>query len=357
MLLNIGDKPVQIVSAGDPPTLLVNRDLSSQILTGPDSGLTGGNVNVYDVIDPLGSVLCDGAVDVWAMRAPGSTTVPAANVMPHKQQWTPSPQQIAAQISLSGVYSLNRSTVINSGNGVVAPASSGGNLCLNSAINQVGYEIWLRVRTTTAAAPLMGFTFQWSDSVTNQIVSTETFEFYGGGSTNGTSHIVAGRGPTRADVLTVAWFNNDATNNASFDFVLSQNSRTYSSDLWQSQQINTIPGFTLASYLPSNGYLMSYGASVTAATDVPLMMPFYTAPMQVRFRTASGGTDARIRFFAPSGTFVGADTNFFNQVTQAGGDLFTPSVVMPPMQCIAHLTNNNAAAQTLDLDIISTQLQ
>jgi hypothetical protein len=68
-LTNCSNSPTPVVSAGQGPCLLFNRDIANTIIYGPDSGISGGtsaNLNEYSILDPLGYVALDGKSDVYA---------------------------------------------------------------------------------------------------------------------------------------------------------------------------------------------------------------------------------------------------------------------------------------------------
>lgn len=101
MLFNLSSKarPVRVVTAGDNPALIVNRDITNTVAYG-DQSIASGNVNTYGLIDPLGSISVDGTVDIWVIPLTGTATV---DVVVGASNWSPSPAQIAAQLSTSGL--------------------------------------------------------------------------------------------------------------------------------------------------------------------------------------------------------------------------------------------------------------
>lgn len=100
-LFNLSSKnrPVRVVMAGDGPSLIVNRDLVNSVAYG-DQGISSANINVYSLLDPLGSINVDGTSDVWVIPLTGTATV---DVTAGSTNWSPSPAQIAAQLSTSGL--------------------------------------------------------------------------------------------------------------------------------------------------------------------------------------------------------------------------------------------------------------
>lgn len=110
------DKPVQVVSSGDSPTLIVNRDLINSIVYGPQS-IAGSNINALALIDPLGSVSVDGTQDVYLLAASGT---PIADVVTGAFGWSPSPAQTAAQIAALGLARDSSVLSVNTTLGVPA---------------------------------------------------------------------------------------------------------------------------------------------------------------------------------------------------------------------------------------------
>lgn len=101
MLFNLSSKarPVRVVTTGDNPALIVNRDITNTVAYG-DQSIASGNINSYGLIDPLGSISVDGTTDIWVIPLTGTATI---DVVVGASNWSPSPAQIAAQLSTSGL--------------------------------------------------------------------------------------------------------------------------------------------------------------------------------------------------------------------------------------------------------------
>lgn len=129
------NKPTLVVSAGDSPTMIVNRDITNTVAYGPQS-IAGGNVNALSVIDPLGSVTVDGTEDIYLQAITG---VPTVDVVPGATSWVASPAQVAAQINALG---LAKDTSVNGVTSVLGtPAQdatiAGVNTTLGSPAQQI----------------------------------------------------------------------------------------------------------------------------------------------------------------------------------------------------------------------------
>ena len=101
VLYNLSSKarPVLVVRKGDSPSLIVNRDVTNQVVYGGQD-IASGNINTYSIIDPLGSINVDGTSDIYVLPLTGTPTV---DVTDGSSNWSPSPAQIAAQLATSGL--------------------------------------------------------------------------------------------------------------------------------------------------------------------------------------------------------------------------------------------------------------
>lgn len=100
MIVNLPpNKDVPLVMAGDPPGIIINRDLVQLVYFGEHSAFVvpGGS----SIIDPLTFVQYSGEVDIFAHSGgPGFCQV---DVQPNNENWSPSPAQSAASIAASGI--------------------------------------------------------------------------------------------------------------------------------------------------------------------------------------------------------------------------------------------------------------
>jgi hypothetical protein len=92
----VSSRAMPVYAASGQPALLVNLDLVNTIYVGADSS-TGAN---SPQIPPLGSLAMDGTQALWA-TCPTATA--KLQVIPGGISWSPSAQQIAEQIALTGI--------------------------------------------------------------------------------------------------------------------------------------------------------------------------------------------------------------------------------------------------------------
>lgn len=326
-LTNLTNKPVRIVSAGDPHTLIVNRDITNQVLYGPQS-IYGGNVNQYSILDPLGSVTADGSTDVYAMANSGSPTI---DVISSGTNWVPSPAMIAQQIAAQGLAtaanqatfggtqatSANQATqngylagttpsalvstagrttpqeiaaLIASGNAggtaggipllrftnnigfgsnTNVPAASTTSLFSTTNVMQPGYEgvFTLYFPATSGTIPFCRLNFIWTDLLTGLTVATRHFYLTAGnGSANALSFYLAG--PCRGNQLAVSITNLDPSFNGTLTWGINQTSHVYLRDFLVQQSLAaTAPnGFTNPNGDPAAGVMVESTPSIAANT-------------------------------------------------------------------------------------------
>ena len=86
--LSSSGNAIQVVSAGDPPTLVVNHSTKNTVYIGATNMVGSGNLLDATPLDPYASVVMDGASDVWAVAQ--VATLPATvYTFPNAINWTP----------------------------------------------------------------------------------------------------------------------------------------------------------------------------------------------------------------------------------------------------------------------------
>lgn len=377
-LINLPSKgaPIQIVSAGDPATLIVNRDLVNQVWYGPLS-ITDGNIGSYSVIDPLGSVNLDGSQDVYAMA---SASTVQADVVQGSTNWSPSPAQIAAQISALGLATAaNQATQIvgsNSTNSYLSGSSSGAlisntgqtiasetaglvasgsvsgtpggipllrytnNLSKSTAtnlpaggttaitlvsaasINQPGYEAEFTCHFSAGigTSPFVELVFTWSDSASG-FTTRQVFFYIPGGS--GASNTITCYlvGPCNGNTLTVTATNTDASAGAALDsWVVSQTSHVYETDKIVQYAYTSVFGFTNPDGVPGTGVVCAANPSIAASSSVTRLLAAYSGKVGVSIDNLGGTNALRIRFLDPTGELYSAandNKDFFGTIVAA----------------------------------------
>lgn len=159
----------------------------------------------------------------------------------------------AEQIAATGVPLLTKSSRLYQ---QAFPNVGGGQTASTNllSVTQVGYEVIVSAGFgSLATLPYVEVQLTWTDSTTGFTAATDSFTVPGGQSP--ALLTVNGRGPTKADELTVTMTNLDPSVTASLSIVVLQNSRVYGDDDWRLQNSTangvTVPGITLA-HLPDD---------------------------------------------------------------------------------------------------------
>lgn len=251
------------------------------------------------------------------------------------------------------------------------PANTSTGLVTAKGFNQPSYEFAFSLNS--AVNPAIGYQFQltWLDSTTNEIVATESYWVFPGSGAGINSHYVLGRGPTKADQLSISIFNPSGTTAGSLAFyVIMQNSRVYTGDLWRSISANTGPpafnGFTVAPHFIDSGDVCGISQSVPANTTNTILLPLYTGVVDFKGFTSDGTSgNGQWRLAAPSIlSAAGQDNTFLDGKSGQTGfapsgaqSCWMPNAGMPNAQCTLRQTNNNTTtAQTMTADIIAKTL-
>lgn len=93
-----------LINAGDGPTLVINRDITTALYIGDDNSVVNkGGTGQIDIIDPLGVIQYDGKTTKYAVAAPGGNNPITIDCVKGANSWQPSPAQTAAQINALGL--------------------------------------------------------------------------------------------------------------------------------------------------------------------------------------------------------------------------------------------------------------
>jgi hypothetical protein len=372
----------QLVNAGDPPSLIINRDLTKQLLISTDSSLAGlsqtsGNLSI---IDPLGAMAVDGTESLYANNV--GTGFITVDVQVGGTYWAPSPAQVAEQISALGLATLaeqiNQNTAIpgnisttgapllNLYNLVADQASTGlpsGNAITigPETIGQIAYEFVIQIGATqnTAITPC-SIEFQWTDSTSGLVTATQVYNVYGAYTgAGGNPHIIEGHGPSNSDTLTVT-ITNSGAQALQIAYSLLQSSRLYQRHEWRTQNPAgniSFPTFTYISCAPAINILAAQQTgSIANNTSVTYLLPFYVGTALVYLHSATAAVGA-------SATLQDNLTNLNSVSIQkyssiATGDLAPPgSATLPRDQCTIVVANATGAASNVQFGMIAQELQ
>jgi hypothetical protein len=109
----VGPNPSRVVTGGDGPGVLVNRDINNQALIGKDISITGQNINSYSILDPLVGIPVSGDKDIYGCCLPGVQSLNLDWITGiDAQNWQPSPGQAAEQISALGIPPVDNPTAL-----------------------------------------------------------------------------------------------------------------------------------------------------------------------------------------------------------------------------------------------------
>lgn len=272
-------------------------------------------------------------------------------VMPEGGSMSPSPAQIAASITASGVSLLSGSTLLN--NTPSSPITAGNSTIIGPlSLTQPGYELGITLQMSAAAAnPSASIFLEWSSSISGLVVAQERWIV---GAANGTQKY-CGTGPTKGDTLNITITNQDAAQTLTYSLTLSQNSRTYVRDDWRQITTNTVGSFTNANYDQQENFLFNSSPNVNGNTTISRLLTLYAGDITLCIVNGiNPGTYSIIPSFEPN--FNGAQGQIF-QRTLAINETFNSKVTLPRQNCTLQLTNGAAGVMTMITNgIISEQL-
>jgi hypothetical protein len=396
-----------IVNAGDGPTLLYNRDIVNQMAFGPTSGIGFGptaNQNEYDILDPQASVLVDGDSDVYASVLGSGSLVATLDAMPGVSELSPSPALVAESISALGlaldttVHATNtmlgtgialpvgasKDTSVNapsygpathidvittspantaqqiyntgvplqtantplqsSSAGVTVPGSGGYYTGAVFTVPQIGYELYLDVRTAGSGIDGLQINIYWTDSASSILIEQQTFFCYPGGNTSGTANQFVIKGPSRANQCQLYFASAAGTDPMTVRYNFLNNSRIYDLDNVSVSQPGIVPGLTGASYNVPANVLCSTGPTVVATGNTSRVLPLYEGSIHICANTASGTTDMQIQIVSTLDPGNSLDQIVFYASSDSHGIIDTYGS-LPAEQCQLKLYNHNASGQ------------
>lgn len=295
----VGPNPVQICPPlGQGVTVTIyNADIAN-IVTVSRNNSVALNAGNGAPIQPLTSAVLDASKALYAVAPAGTAQLV---ILPQGGTLSPSPAQIAAQISALGLAKettqLAQSTTIPNGianTGV--PLLSKSNSLLNASaqtlagagvhtfgpltIGQIGYEISISLTiANTAANPFTVFLMTWSDSTSGLIVSQEEWSLSDG--TSPISQVFLGTGRTKGDTLNIQVTNTDPITTVTYSVSFVENSRVYDRDDWRQQSKVTVPNNTNASSdEPANTLFSTSGMGVTNGSSTARLLPLYAGTIE-----------------------------------------------------------------------------
>lgn len=262
---------------------------------------------------------------------------------PDWPDWNPS-QHRANAIAATGVPLLTLSTFIG-GNNITVPngtSTSRGPF----TVGQIGFEIAVSFSATVASAQPLRVLLSWVDSSTTLVTDLDAFGIRAGSVT--APHVVRMSGRSKGDQLTVTFDNTATGDDATITYVVLQNSRVYAAEYfktltWGQLAPDQLPGFDLA-----EGIICHAAPTVGAGAQIPRELPAYNGEAWLCVHTNSGTTDCQI-------SIVDLNVNgkqLVQMVTDAHGNI-NQKISLPKAQTSLLITNNNVAAQPIEVEIVA----
>lgn len=396
MQVLVSNKPTPIIAGGVGPHLIINRDITNQIVIMDDeSPVVGSNSAQLDIIDPLGSMALDpGRRGVWA-----ATTTPGAVVLCIVRKggvnWSASPALIQQQLNALGLakdtsvnapgygpITLTAPGLLTKDTTLAAQTASGKTIAQDVYANRVplsrneaaitsgsttalvanssatigpftfdspSYELKLTLQGNAAVAVCNGIiTLKWSNSGGGSQFAQKTFTAVG--SSGG--HALTIIGPVRGSTLNITFQNyNGSGTPLTFNYNLIASSHLVNNDL-----IRTLAGMGTGPPTSQNwpginmdlGVLMNATPSLATGANADEGMGVYNGSVQVQASTASGLNDAEIQIIA----FDSGDMPNYNVIFDAFTDshgVLNALVDLPQMECHMKVINHNAATKVVSV--------
>lgn len=354
--------------AGDGPVLVQNSDTINTVFIGDNAAIKATDQQGIAPLGPQASVVFDGNNDVFGTCGANQTVV--IYLFPGGVYDSPPPAQVALAIADSGlaleatlqatnttlgdpaqdptVSGLNTgipnniavtgapllnlsSAVANSGGASIA---ANGSLVVPAsgaiAINQPSFEILAApsYTTTNGATPFVFCVINWFNASTGLLVDKETFTLIAGNNSSLGKFPHRIKGPTRGDEFTVTFFNLDAAQAITVQYVILISSRVVQQEQidlevdWKenSGTIVNVPGFTVATrVLPDSNVLATFANSSLAAngTDLYLIPPHNGLAYFNLQETGVAGTNIGVSL-SPVPTSIYGTTYLMNDIMGTG---------------------------------------
>jgi len=355
----VGYQPVRVITAGDGPGVLVNRDITQQAIIGPNVSIFGSNPSSASILDPLVGIPFEGDTDIYAATLVQGAAINVDYILDAKN-WTPSPDMAAQQIAAlglalettqksqmapgltiaqdifgNGVPLYTKGQTLASNNvGVSVPSSTTITLYAGS-VSQIGYEISINVQAPGATGqPVLRLLATWIESATGQTVAQEEWTVFSATAPNFQTYY--GTGATKGDTLNLTILNEDTVQSQVVKFNLTQNSCVYTRDDWRQQTKNSVPGFTLATFDNPGNVFCASAPNVAAGSTVTRLLPLYAG--RVTFTAVIPAANGTVNITDPDSTL--GTSNVYNGPAAGGaGAVQNFQADLPRSNCLLSLTS------------------
>lgn len=252
---------------------------------------------------------------------------------------------LAQQVAATGVPLLHGANVLLNSSNVVIPAS-GHQIYTSVAFTQPSYEIFVSCFANAASGnPFAELTLTWTDSVSGITIARDIVTCAAGSVVSG--WVTFGRGPTKADLLSVQAGNLDAAHSMTFSITVLQTSRIFDRDTWRwdnnGNSGNAIPGFTLPA-LPDDDAILGTvngGAIIANGNSEWLFGPGYGGTVTFSFAiTTTPIASIIVTMIARPTTIYGNTAYLFRGTFTSGSN----SISFKPSRSPILLQVNNSSA-------------
>ena len=326
----VGVRPVQVcppLGKGSSVTVY-NQDILNPVTVSRNNSV-GLNASNGAPIQPLTSAVMDATYALYAV-APAGTA--ALIILPGGGSMSPSPAQIATQISALGLAKdtsvnapsygppthidvattltgavnapgynppnhndvvttlpTNISTtgvpLLNNHNNLLMESgslASSNSVSWAATITQLGYNCLVTVKTANNAstAPFVTCTLTWVDETTGLTVAIDSFQLAMG--PTGTANAYLGNGPTKANQVSIGLTNQDPANAVTYVVDFWQNSRVYIRDDWRSAGgFSTVTAYSVPNSDIAAGLICESNPSVPNGGSVSRLLPLFCGKVYV----------------------------------------------------------------------------
>jgi hypothetical protein len=262
--------------------------------------------------------------------------------------WNPSPNTVAQTGSQLLTPAAGLGTVTATGGsftsyGPYPISGTGYEILFSAAVNSSG----------TSTNPFMYVELTWKDSVTGLILGTDNWICPISG-TSGDFFPIYGRGPSKADTVTIGITNLDGVT-GNFQVTLFQNSRAYITDDWKWINNQVIPamtptGYTLPSVTPDEGCLGSANITVPVSSTISRLFGMFNGPIWIGYDAGGPSATNQILTLTPQPQSVYNNSKLL--VSPAAGPISGPAI--GPRGPLQMTLQNLSAATAISANIIIT---
>ncbi len=349
----------RVVTAGDGPCVIVNRDLANSCYWSDSNTISPDNPATYSILDPLGAIPVSGNSDIY-LCTPNSGTTVTVDVIRKGLNWAPSPVLQAEQIVANGVPLVrNSNVVLNAANVTIAPNTT--IIFQESSLSQMTLQLALNLAYESAngTIPFIVCEFVWEATGLGNIRTDEivlTVAAY-----NSTACTYSVTTPVYGEILSIYVTNLDAAESVQLYYSATESSNLTSKlEVQQGDTVTSVPGFNIPAVNPLRGNLGSSNNNVNAGKNSSRLAKIWNGKAQLTVDNTGGGSNAiYVALQDPEGSSANSLYSMAGSATIAGmnvggGDLETLAVSLPNGPVLIFVQNNGAASVTPSIALTRT---